>query len=837
MTMKLEMMEKTLQDLFGENRIVFWYDDKKELRDAFEALQLGEIEKVEMQGNEFAVKHRLLLEKPAQKFLVYQEGPKPPAEENWMLDLLYCCGEFRTDKCSIVLHELGLDPSFSGLYHQHSSFFTNGNKEKLKQKNAPFLQNDQKISEKQVLMNMLSVCCKAENAKLDTIMHELFAEYANDKSGAYQAIEKANLTPFLWDQIEQYYGFRSKVPKIKDFLYCLFKSTLEKALGKVTELKQDSVALLHSFRDLQQYAQAFRTISSQCCHDLQLFQIIQSIPFENLGTIDYCKDIDQKILDQMLEQILKETLPIATIQEVIKNRQLSVWFADFEPAYLALEAAGKFFALLHTLQFRCSTFAEGIDRYSKNWFQVDLCYRQYYTHLKRLVDEEHFMKLTEKIENHYLTSFLVLIHESWQKQLESVKEWKGTLQFPLQRNFFSQVIEQEFASTRNLKHVIVSDALRYEAGWQLYKEAMKIDKVVASISPMVSQLPSYTQLGMAALLPGNELEIGSKNTVLLDGKPTAGMQARNAILETVGGSAIRGEEFLGFSTAQRKEFLDQHRIVYIYQNRIDATGHDTKTESQAFGAVQETIDEIVLLVRKLITAKRSNIFVTADHGFLYQQTELATADFNTDTPSDKDILHTDRRFVIAPSLSESSSTLSFTAAALGLKGSYEVAFPKSITRFRLSGSCSRFVHGGTSLQEIVIPVVKINYSAKREGPSDVEYQLDASTSYIISTSTIALNFSQIEAIDASTRPVQIKVELVAENGDPISDAKEIVFDSTSEQFSQRRKSITLTLSSAANQHNNETVNVVITKRIPNTSQYTEVKRLPYTLKRTFIPDF
>jgi uncharacterized protein (TIGR02687 family) len=342
---------------------------------------------------------------------------------------------------------------------------------------------------------------------------------------------------------------------------------------------------------------------------------------------------------------------------------------------------------------------------------------------------------------------------------------------------------------------------------------------------------------MAALLPGNELEIGSKNTVLLDGKPTAGVQARNAILETVNGSAIRAEEFLGFSAAQRKEYLDEHRIAYIYQNRIDATGHDTKTESQAFGAVQETIDEIILLVRKLITAKRSNIFVTAVHGFLYQQTELSTADFNTDTPSDKGILHTDRRFVIAPSLSESSSTLSFTSAALGLKGSYEVAFPKSITRFRLSGSCSRFVHGGTSLQEIVIPVVKINYSAKREGPSDVEYQLDASTSYIISTSTLALNFSQIEAIDANTRPVQIKVELLAENGDPISDAKEIVFDSTSEQFSQRRKSITLTLSSSADQHNNETVHVVITKRIPNTSQYTEVKRLPYTLKRTFTHDF
>jgi hypothetical protein len=38
----------------------------------------------------------------------------------------------------------------------------------------------------------------------------------------------------------------------------------------------------------------------------------------------------------------------------------------------------------------------------------------------------------------------------------------------------------------------------------------------------------------------------------------------------------------------------------------------------------------------------------------------------------------------------------------------EVQIPKSINRLRLKGSGSRFVHGGASLQEVVIPVLKIN---------------------------------------------------------------------------------------------------------------------------------
>jgi uncharacterized protein (TIGR02687 family) len=837
--MKLEMMEKTLQDLFTKHRIVFWYDDKKDLREAFEALSIPDIEKVEMNGNEFAIKHLLLLEKPDQKILVYQAGEKPPAEENWMLDLLYCCGEFRTDKCSIVLHELDLNSSFSHIYSDHQMFFVNDNKEKLKQRILAYKQSGEVLTDKLLLMTMLSICCKADNARLDTILHELFSEYAREKNDAYKAIEKAKLEPFLWEQIHQYYGFHSKVPKIKDFLYHVFKSTLEKGVGKTTDLKQDSVALLHSFRDLQKYREDFQEVSQQCCKDLQLWKLLQTLSLDQLGSLDYCMEIDQRIIEQLLDQVLKEVIPFSTIQDMMKKRQLSVWFSTFEPAYQALEAAGKFFELLHTLKFTCSSFAGGIENYSKNWYQIDLCYRQYYTFLKKVPSEEQFSSLTTKIENYYIVQYLIPLHESWEKQLKAVTEWKGTLQYPLQKNFYRSVVEEEFSNTRNLKHlvVIISDALRYEAGHQLCEECMQLSKIKASITPIVSQLPSYTQLGMAALLPGGELEMDSKGNVLLDNQPTSGIENRKQHLQKVDGVAIHAEEFIGFSTQERKSFLGKHRIVYIYQNIIDAQGHKRESESRTFQAVQRAIEEILNMVTRLTSAGRNNIIVTSDHGFLYRQSELTDTDYNTETPSDPTIFYKDRRFVLATSFPESSSYIRFTGDQLGIKGGFEAAFPKSITRFRLQGSCSRFVHGGTSLQEIVIPVVKINYNTKREGPADVEFNMDASTSTIISTSTLSLTFSQMEAIDSTLRPVQIKVEIHAKNGECISDSREIVFDSESEQFNQRRKTITLTLSSAADQHNNEPVYVVIMKRVHNASLYTEEKRIEYTLKRTFTQDF
>ena len=53
---------------------------------------------------------------------------------------------------------------------------------------------------------------------------------------------------------------------------------------------------------------------------------------------------------------------------------------------------------------------------------------------------------------------------------------------------------------------------------------------------------------------------------------------------------------------------------------------------------------------------------------------------------------------------------------MGLDGDIEILIPKSINRLRLKGSGSRFVHGGASLQEVVIPVLRIN--KKRQSDID-----------------------------------------------------------------------------------------------------------------------
>ena len=113
----------SLARLFEEHRIVFWYDAAREMRDAYEALDLPGVTRLEVANNEFGLKLRMLRREPAARFLVYREGPEPEMADNWLLDVQLASGLFRADQAAIWLAELGLPAAFEGLVREHAEFF------------------------------------------------------------------------------------------------------------------------------------------------------------------------------------------------------------------------------------------------------------------------------------------------------------------------------------------------------------------------------------------------------------------------------------------------------------------------------------------------------------------------------------------------------------------------------------------------------------------------------------------------------------------------------------------------------------------------------------------
>lgn len=159
---------------------------------------------------------------------------------------------------------------------------------------------------------------------------------------------------------------------------------------------------------------------------------------------------------------------------------------------------------------------------------------------------------------------------------------------------------------------------------------------------------------------------------------------------------------------ENRALTRDYEVVYVYHNRIDATGDKKETEDHIFEAVEATLPEIVNLVKKLANANPNNILVTSDHGFIYQHRVLEESDFASQEPVGDRIAVRNRRFILGKGLTETPSFKRFTADQVGLRGSTEILLPKSINRLRVKGAGSRYVHGGATLQEVVVPVTQIN---------------------------------------------------------------------------------------------------------------------------------
>ena len=81
----MSQIAAALTRLFARHRIVVWTDEKRELRAEFDALDLGDVVKIALAGDEFGVKHRILRGEPATSCLLYREGPPPLDTENGLL--------------------------------------------------------------------------------------------------------------------------------------------------------------------------------------------------------------------------------------------------------------------------------------------------------------------------------------------------------------------------------------------------------------------------------------------------------------------------------------------------------------------------------------------------------------------------------------------------------------------------------------------------------------------------------------------------------------------------------------------------------------------------------
>ena len=284
-----------------------------------------------------------------------------------------------------------------------------------------------------------------------------------------------------------------------------------------------------------------------------------------------------------------------------------------------------------------------------------------------------------------------------------------------------------------------------------------------------------------------------------------------------------------------RELFREHAVVYVYHNHIDHTGKRDSAE-RVFNAAEETLVELIGAIKKLTNANASNIIVTADHGFIYQDKPIPESDFASCEADGDHIFYRDRRFVLGRGLKDTAGLRKFSSANLGLIGDIEVQIPKSINRLRLQGSGSRFVHGGASLQEVVIPVIKIN-KKRHSDVSTVEVDILRGSSSTITAGQLAVKFYQAEPSTDKVQPRILRAGIYTQSDQLISDVHEFTFDLTSENPRDRELPIRFLLTSQADDTNGQEVILRLDEKLTGTSHYREYKSMRYLMRRSFTSDF
>ena len=833
-----ERIAQALIKQFDRDRIIFWYDSKQELRDDFESLELDRVIKIELKNNEFAIKYRILREQPKQKFLIYHEGAQPTDIDNWLLDVQLAYGQFRTDQVAMLLADLELGLEFAEVIQEHTEFFqATKRKDSLKRS---LTTND---TQGMLRLKMLAVCASSD-PRLDAIAEQLLAEHANDQDTKIKLINRCGLDGFLWEQMQRTYGNISAETSIKDFAiqlfkYCYFQNFSNSHSSQISNpLSADAIVFLKRWKDSRQFAESFEKLSYCCAEFLNIEQDLHNRDLHQLIELDYFLLIDQKILNDLVHQLTARTISLSDITATIYQRRTCHWYDRFRDAYESINFAAHFIYTLAEANLSMDSIADGIQKYSQTWFRLDQYYRKVIYH-SRSSNSKAISDLKAQIENLYTNNYLLKLSDRWQTFIDAAPKWEA-IPIPSQKNFYERWV-RPFLNRDNKICVIISDAMRYEIGDEFLSLIRQEDRYEATLEPALSMLPSYTQLGMAALLPNTSLAIADNETghVLVNGQPSNGTANRDKILKQATGDrarAIAAEDLIALNRDESRELLKANDAIYIYHNRIDHTGDKLQSEGLAFEAAESTLKELIQLVKKLTAANANNILLTADHGFIYQNQDLEQSDFLSQDVTGQTVLYRDRRFVLGKNLDRTDSVKFFDSNSLGLAGDIEVCIPKSINRLRLKGSGSRFVHGGATLQEITIPVIKIN-KKRQSDISSVEVEILRGSSSTITSGQLAVTFYQVQPTTDKVRSRYLRAGIYTQSGDLISDSHDLNFDLASENPRERELQVRFLLTKKADEANNQEVILRLEEKLSGTTHYQEYKSIRYLIRRSFSSDF
>ncbi|MCR3922708.1 MAG: PglZ domain-containing protein, partial [Firmicutes bacterium] len=202
-------------------------------------------------------------------------------------------------------------------------------------------------------------------------------------------------------------------------------------------------------------------------------------------------------------------------------------------------------------------------------------------------------------------------------------------------------------------------------------------------------------------------------------------------------------------------------------NQIDARGDKLNTENEVFISCQEAIEEIFALIKRLSTSANTHHFiVTADHGFIYKRDKLQESDKMINL-ADKDAF-VNRRFIVSEQALQDDGIVSIPMGKILDNAEHKVvSVPVSSNVFKVAGGGQNFVHGGSSPQELILPVIDVKLEKGHMDTRPAQIMLVSMVQKITNLIS-SLDFIQSEPVSDVVKETSYKVFFISENNEKIS---------------------------------------------------------------------
>ena len=381
------------------------------------------------------------------------------------------------------------------------------------------------------------------------------------------------------------------------------------------------------------------------------------------------------------------------------------------------------------------------------------------------------MNLKNKVENNYINTYMLELSLKWSDTIENLNRYDSN-KLVMQNKFFDKYIKSQAESSRNGRTiVIISDAFRYECAKEL-NEKLKVFGTKSEINYMLGLVPSYTQLGMASLLPNKQLsrdpnykDKGS-DSIFVDDMSSVGTENRGKILTKVvpESLAIQYDDLVSMTKSEWKKVFSGKKVVYIYHDVVDNAGeHD---ENNVFEACEKAIKQLEGLVRDLHTTFSGvNCYITADHGFFYKRGKVEE---HQKTTKDANATKQKIRYSYTDKKSEEEGVISINLDYIFGENSGYVNIPKGHNVFSRQGGGINYVHGGILPQEIIIPVIDFKSTRTSEETKKVGITYSGLSTKITNAITY-LEFLQDNKVDENNLECRYLLHFEDENGNRVSD--------------------------------------------------------------------